>query len=197
MSLRKQRRPRRSISADKGQAAELTLGLFFVLLAGILMCARIQLAVWETASAKLEDALAASNLAAALIDVEEYGKTHKTLIKDPSAAFAVYQDAVKENLRLDESWENADQDLICGPVEITDFVIYNVSGGHVEAVRVDRDGRPTDRWSGESGALKAPNGILVENTGVYSEIRFQVRGLFGIYAEAHKSKLVDIVAEEH
>ena len=195
MNLRKGRFPRQNINVDKGQA-EWAMGLFLVLIAGILMYARIQLAVWEATAVYLEDALAASNLAAALIDVEEYGKSHRMLIKDPSAAYEIYREAVWENLQLDEAWECANQAMISGPVEIADFVIYNVDGDRVEAVRVDMSGQPVDRWSGGRGILRAPNGVPVECTGVYSEIRFQVTGFPGISVEAHKGKLVDIVSEE-
>ena len=195
MNLRKGRFLRQSISVDKGQV-EWVMGLFFMLIVGILMYTRIQLAVWEATAVYLEDALAASNLAAALIDVEEYGKSHKMIIKDASVAYEIYREAVWENMQLNESWECANQAMISGPVEIVDFVIYNVDGNQVEAVRVDMDGQPVDQWSGVRGVLRAPNGVFVEYTGVYSEIRFQVKGFLGISAEAHKGKLVDIVSEE-
>ena len=196
MNLRKKGFLRQNINKkDKGQA-EWVAGMFFVLVTGILMYTRIQIAAWETTAAYLEDALAASNLAAALIDVEEYGKSHRVLIGDIPAVFDIYRDAVQENLQLDDSWECANKSLISGPVEIVDFVVYNVDGDHVEAIRVDGDGQPIEQWGGERGVLTAPNGVPVECTGVYSEIRFMVRGFLGISADAHKGKLVDIVSEE-
>ena len=196
MNLRRKGFLRQSIrKKDRGQA-EWVAGMFFVLVAGILMYTRIQIAAWETTAAYLEDALAASNLAAALIDVEEYGKSHRVLIRDIPAVFSVYREAVRENLQLDDSWECANKTLISGPVEIVDFVVYNVDGDHVEAIRADGDGQPIEQWSGERGVLTAPNGVPVEYTGVYSEIRFLVRGFLGISEEAHKGKLVDIVSEQ-
>lgn len=179
---------------DKGQAEWVT-GLFFVLMTGVLMCSRIQLASWSATSDYLEDALAASNLASALIDVEEYGRSHRVLIRDPSAAFDIYREAVRENLGLNEAWESSNFGLISGPVEIVDYVIYNVDGNRVEAVRMDTDGCPLERWSGERGEVLAPNGRTVEYTGVYSEIRFTVEGFPGVTVDAHKGKLVDIVSE--
>lgn len=180
---------------DRGQVEWVT-GLFFVLIVGILMCTRVQLASWRATADYLEDALAASNLASALIDVEEYGKSHKVCIRDVSAAFAIYREAVRENLQLDESWNCPNKNLISGPVEIADYVIYNVDGNRVEAVRADGDGQPAERWTGERGTLRAPNGVPVEYTGVYSEIRFPVSGFPGVTVEACRGKLVDIVPEE-
>lgn len=180
---------------DRGQVEWVT-GLFFLLMLGILMCTWVQLASWRATADYLEDALAASNLASALIDVEEYGKTHKVCIRDASAAFSVYREAVRENLQLDEAWECSNQGLISGPVEIVDYVIYNVDGNQVEAVRVVGSGQPAERWCGERGNLRTPNGVPVEYTGVYSEICFSVEGFLGVTVEARKGKFVDIVAGE-
>lgn len=194
--MRREEFPLQNIKAkDRGQV-EWVMGIFIVLILGIMMYTQIQLVAWETASDYLEDALAASNLAAALIDVEEYGKSHKTLIRDVSYVFDIYRDAIRENLQLNQSWECVDQTLISGPVEITDFVIYNVDEAYVEAIRVNEAGQVLERWSGERGILRAPNGVPVEHTGIYSEIQFQVKGFLGICVGAHKGKLVDIVSED-
>ena len=194
--MRREEFPQQNIKVkDRGQV-EWAMGIFIVLILGIMMYTQIQLAAWEAASDYLEDALAASNLAAALIDVEEYGKSHKTVIRDVSYAFDIYRDAVRENLQLNQSWECANQTLISGPVEITDFVIYNVDGDHVEAIRVNEGGQVLEQWSGVRGILRAPNGVPVEYTGIYSEIQFQVEGFLGVCVDAHKGKLVDIVSEE-
>lgn len=196
MNLLREEFPPQNIKRKDSGQVEWVVGMFMVLVLGILMCTQIQLAAWKAASDYMEDALAASNLAAALIDVEEYGKSHKTYIRDVSNAFDIYRDAVRENLQLNQSWECVNQNLIAGPVEIVDFVIYNVDGNDVEAIRVNVDGYSLEQWSGERGVLRAPNGVLVEYTGIYSEIQFQVRGFLGISVDAHKGKLVDIVSGE-
>ncbi len=46
----------------------------------------------------MEDALALSNLASAVIDIEEYGITQKVLITDPEQAYERYCHALRENL---------------------------------------------------------------------------------------------------
>lgn len=194
--MRREEFPLQNIKAkDRGQV-EWAMGMYVVIVLGIMMYTQLQLAAWDATADYLEDALAASNLAAALIDVEEYGKSHRAFIGDASFVFDIYRDAVRENLQLNQSWECANQTLISGPVEITDFVIYNVDGDHVEATRLNVAGQVLEQWSGESGILKAPNGVSVEHTGIYSEIQFQVRGFLGICVDAHKGKLVDIVSED-
>lgn len=194
MNLRKRECRRRNISVRECGQAEWAAGLFFVLVLGILMYTQLQLAAWRTSAACLEDALAASNLASALIDVEEYGKTHTVRIEDAEAAYAIYVEAVKDNLQLNEQWECANRTLISGPVEIADYVVYNVEEDRVEAVRINVNGRVQETWSGTVGKLNAPDGNPVEHTGIYSEICFDVEGFPGITARAHKGKLVDIVS---
>lgn len=203
MSLRKNGFQRPNISEsirenparqDSGQAEWVT-GLFFILILQILLYTQLQIASWQSTGMYLEDALAASNLASALIDVEEYGRSHKTLISDPVSAYGVYLNAVKENLGLDQQWESANKGLISGRVEIVDYVIYNVDQDIVSACRIDESGTVSERWTGVRGVERAPNGQLIEHTGVYSEIRFPVSGFPGVEIPAHKGKLVDILVE--
>ena len=47
--------------------------------------------------------------------------------------------------------------------------------------------------TGTLGSVRAPNGVMVESTGIYSEIVYRVKGFPGIETDAHKGKLVDIV----
>ena len=179
---------------DNGQAEWVT-GLFWVLILSILLCSQLQIASWHTTGMYMEDALAASNLASALIDIREYGKTHKVHIPDVEQAYAIYLDALRENLQLDEQWECVNKGLISGSVEVVDYVIYNVDQNVVMASRVGQGGSVTEAWSGEKGVITAPDGSVVEHTGIYSEIAFPVHGFPGIAVQAHKGKLVDIVAE--
>ncbi len=195
MRLRRSGCQQRNINVrDRGQA-EWILGMFFLLVLIVLMNTMLTLASWRSTAGCLEDALAVSNLASALIDLEEYGRSHRVVIADAPAAYEIYTDAVRENLGLDENWECRNRTMIAGPVEIADYIIYNVDQNRVNAVRIGRDGKISERWRGALGAVKAPNGVTVECTGVYSEIRFEVEGFAGVLAQAHKGKLVDIVSE--
>lgn len=171
-------------------------GLFWVLLLAIVLYTRLQIAAWQSTSTYLEDALAASNLASALIDLEEYGRTHKVLVKDAQGAFARYQDAVRENLGLNDDWICANAQLLEGPVEVVTYIIYNVDGPGVEIIRMNGLGQVIERSTGHKGSVTAPNGKIVEHTGIYSELRFVVKGFPGMVIQARKGKLADIVAQE-
>lgn len=196
MSLKKRECQRPNIrTRDCGQAEWMT-GMFLVTILIIVLYMQLQIVSWQASSMYLEDALAASNLASALVNVEKYGRTRAAVIDDPQTAYQIYQNAVRENLQLDEHWMCMNENLISGQVEIVDYVIYNVEQNRVSAVRIGSDGTVVERRSGTKGSISAPNGLPIVRTGVYSEIRFPVRGFLGTDIMAHKSKLVDIESEE-
>lgn len=192
MNLKKKRFPQPN--TESGQVEWVT-GLFFLLFLGVLLCAVLQIDIFRSSSRYLEDALALSNLASAVVNVEEYGISHRLVIDDPRQAYERYRTAVKGNLNLDENWECQAVKMISGPVSIVNYTVYNVSGGDVEVSHFDENGLLT-QWNETLGAAVAPNGIPIESTGVYSEISYEVEGLLGVKAKAHKGKLADIVAEE-
>ena len=178
---------------DEGQST-LCLGLFFVLFLSVLLMSYLQMEMIRSSSRYMEDALAASGLASALIDVREYGSTHVVRIPDGTEAYDQFCRSLRTNLGLDENWECHNRRLISGQVRIENYTIYNVSGERVEACRLDQ-GR--EEWSvGKMGEVRAPNGKLVERTGVYGEISYPVKGILGVLVMARKGKLVDIVGEE-
>ena len=57
---------------ERGQASWV-LGLFLILFLAILLCMQLQVALYRESAMYMEDALALSNLASAVIDIEEYG----------------------------------------------------------------------------------------------------------------------------
>ncbi len=191
MSLKKKRCLRQS--TESGQV-EWATGLFFLLFLGILLCTVLQVDIYRCSARYLEDALALSNLASAVVDVEEYGISHTLTIRDPLQAYERYQAAVKGNLDLDENWECGAVRMISGPVNIVNYTVYNVKDSAVEIYRFDENGLMT-RWNETLGTAAAPNGVLIESTGVYSEITYEVEGLFGVKVRARKGKLADIVAD--
>lgn len=195
MSLRKRGFPRqRTDKAEAGQLEWVT-GLFFLLFLGILLCGILQLDVFRASAACLEDALAASNLASAVIDVEEYGISHTILIKDPGEAYRLYLLALRTNLNLNEDWECPNKGLIWGKVRIMDYIVYNVKEDEVEIYQFDESGQ-LFRSQGSLGSVQAPNGKLIESTSIYSEAAYPVKGIMGVEAEARKSNLTDIVTNE-
>ena len=184
---------RRSIEADEGQIT-LTSGLFFVLFLSVLLAAQLQLEMFRSSGAYLEDALAASGLASALVDIREYGYSHMVLISHTDEAYEKYRSSLKANLGLDDNWVGNNKNLISGKVNIENYTIYNVKGNMVEICRLDRGKKEFD--SGKLGEIYAPNGQEICYTGIYSEISFPVQGLFGIKLQAHKGKLVDVIGQE-
>ena len=165
--------------AEQGQTSWV-LGLFLILFLAIVLTMQLQLALYSASARYLEDALALSNLASAVIDVQEYGRTHRVLITDPWQAY-------------DRYYEAANHKLISGQVEILNYTIYNVAGGSVRVWERNGDGQ-TQEWQGKLGEVRTPKGQLIEKTGVYSEISYPVEGFLGITVTAGKSKLVDVVS---
>lgn len=181
-------------STESGQIGW-TIGFWVLLFLGVLLCALLQMDVFRSSSRYMEDALAASNLAAAVVDVEEYGISHQIRIDDPHMARERCMTAMKDNLGLDDNWECANESLISGPVRMVNFTVYNVSGNDVEIYSFDENGMLS---SGREmlGQVNAPNGVPIEATGIYSEIFYRVKGFPGMEVDAQKGKLVDVVRME-
>lgn len=171
------------------------IGLFFVLFVMILILTQMQVEQYRNLSLYLEDALAASNLASAIIDVEQYGINHEIVLSDPVQAYENCCMAVKGNLNLDDNWEHSDKDVICGKVELKNYIIYNVRDKLVNSCRVNEK-HEVFYEEGILGEVYTPGHVLVEGTGIYSEIIFPTKGLFGVKVNAHKGKLVDIRRRE-
>ena len=144
-------------------------------------------------SAYVEDALAASNLASGIVDLEEYGKTHIVKIKDPQSAFLVYREALCHNLKLDEWLNTTNREIIAGKVDILDYMVFNVNGERVLVYRIDESGSIVEEYQEKLGEVHTPEGILVENTTVYSRISFEVQGFGEQKIRAVKEKSIDIV----
>lgn len=195
MILRNFENPRQKIddTADPGQIG-LCVGLFFLLFLAVLMVGQLQLEQIRASDGYLEDALAASGLASALVDIQEYGRTHVIRIKDNRDAYAQYCRSLRANLGLDENWESKNRRLISGTVKVENYTIYNVEGGLVTLYRMDGEGEKIS--TGALGDVRAPNGQVIEHTSIYNEISYPLKGLFGWTVQARKGKLVDIVGEE-
>ena len=141
----------------------------------------------------MEDALATSNLASALIDIEEYGTTGEIVINSPEEAFSIYKQALKINLQLDDNWGSKNTALISGPVEIAEYIVYNVKKEGVDIYCFSQDGKMQEINVSDASGLKTPDGMEIESTTVYSRIKFLVNGILGIQVNAEKEKSVDII----
>lgn len=192
MSLKKKEFPLQS--SESGQVGW-TAGLWLTLFMGCLFCALIQMDAVRSSAQYLEDALAASNLAAAVIDIEEYGISHRLQISDLQTARSRYETAVKGNLGLDDHWKCQNRSLISGPVKVVNFTVYNVNGNDVEINVFDENGI-LSRTQGSLGQVRAPNGAMVESTGIYSELSYRIKGFPGVEIEARKGMLADVKQTE-
>lgn len=185
-------RQRIKMHADPGQST-MCIGLFFILFLSVLLVSHLQMEMFRSSSDYMEDALAASGLASALIDIKEYGKTHVVNIPDTNAAYERYCQCLKENLGLDDNWEAGNRKLITGKVKVENYSVYNVAGADVEIWRMDGD--MVEHSTGRLGEVQAPNGQVIHYTSIYSEISYRVQGVFDIQVDARKGKLVDIVGK--
>lgn len=183
------------LSRQKGQI-EWVMGMFWVLFLGILLSAILQLKAYAAASLYMEDALAASNLAGAIIDVQEYGISNQLVIADMRGAYEKFCEALTYNLQLNEEMEGTNRALVSGRVVIENFTIYNVTDLGVEVYGRNTEGNWVVSWE-SLGNCVAPNGVTVVSTSIYSEISFPIQGIFGTTVTADKGKLVDVVAQRY
>ena len=175
----------------KRQGELATFTMVYVLLFFVATVAfALQIREYISLKTHTEDALAASNLASAVIDIQEYGINHNLVIKDPEQAYSIYQEALKINMGLNDQWEDP-TGLISSPVRVEQYIVYNVRGSEVE---VTSFGEGLNYSATETlGSATSPNGQVIESTSVYSRISYQVDGYFGVTVPAENDKLVDIV----
>jgi len=174
---------------------EIIVSVYWILILTILLAVFMQLLQFQATKSYVEDALAASNLASAVIDIETYGILHELIIADPDAAYDLYKEALKINLDLNDYWENTNKAIITGQVEILEYVIYNVRGEDVEIHFFNAGVRSSWTVYGGLGSVTAQEGTLIETTSIYSRIGFPVEGIMGVLIDARKENLVDIKSE--
>lgn len=168
--------------------------IFLFLFVLVIVMYLIQMYIFHIVGNDTEDALATSNLASAVIDIQEFGTTHNIIISAPDTAYELYKDALKVNMGLDEQWNSKNKAAISGRVEILEYTIYNVRGNDIE-IYCFGEHPYSQTVAGGKGMIAAPSGQIIETTSVYSKITFPVSGIFGIFnmnVQAVKDKLVDI-----
>lgn len=169
-------------------------GLWLIMLLVVLITYGLQVKMYVSARTFTEDALASATLASAAIDIETFGISHQILIKDPEAAYGIWQEHLKNGMQLADDWTCPNKAMVSGPVEVVSFIVYNVKGKDVYEYGF---GESTYEWlhTGGLGSVCSPDGKEIESTSVYAEITFPVKGAFGITVQAHKSQLVDVVSD--
>ena len=173
---------------------EIAVGMYLLVILMILAAVQLQVRLFGITSAQAEDALAASGLASAVADLKEYGISHMLVIASADNAYAVYKEALRQNLNLNGDGEVPNKDLISGAVKIENYSIYNVREDQVTIYSYGEDGECHQSVEENGrGRITAPDGTLIENTSVYSRIKFPVKGILGVTFQARKEKTVDII----
>lgn len=150
----------------------------------------------QSVKIRVEDSQVAANLAAALMDWDVYDEEKIVVISSPKKAREIYEEALKNNLKLDEDWNYGQQNLICSPVKIEAFSIYHVNGDHVTEIQVLENGSSRQFFHANgTGKTKTPDGKVIENTTIYSRIQFEILALPGQRLSVEKECSVDIVVE--
>lgn len=159
---------------------EWLMGLLLVQFVIVISMFELQQFRFFSIADRLEDAVTASGLASAIIDAERFEEEGVLEINDVYNAFYIYRQALTEN---------GGNELT--NVSVEHFVIYNVEEDEVEVISFDECGVP-EVTRGKLGAVRAPNGVVIGSTGVYSEISCVVEGLYGTAVTAVRSKLIEL-----
>ncbi len=172
------------------------MGMFFFLIIFIVVLFGFRITQYMVTAAYVEDALAASNLASAVIDLKEYGKNHTVCIQDPEKAFLLYREALCHNLGTDEALQTTNSELLAADVTILEFIIYNIRDEQVEIYVLDGKGRMKEYRVAQKGEVYTPDHVKVETATIYSRVGFYVNGLMEQLIYAEKEKSIDIVRYE-
>lgn len=192
-----QQRKIKELSVKRSRAqVEIIMSMFAFLLVLFVMIFGWKISLFMVTGAYVEDALAASNLASALIDPLEYGKSYTLQIKDTEQAFRIYREALSVNLSLDEEGNSFQKELLSEPVKILSYIVYNVVDDRVEISSFDGRGNLVSIHTEKPGEARTPDGIPVETTTVYSAVSFAVQGIGDQIIRVRKEKSVDIKRNE-
>lgn len=180
---------------DKG-ALEYGFSFMLILLAVALLLYVYQMRLIKHCKLRVEDAIVAANLAGAVIDLKEYGRSHTVLITDIDRSYELYCHALQNNLNLESDFESQNKDLIHGKVTVHEFSVYNVDGQNIIKYSVGEDGHlKVIQLLDGLGKTKTPNGIQVQNTTIYSKIGFWIKGFQNQMHYVYKENSVDVVGK--
>ncbi|MFI3238270.1 MAG: hypothetical protein R3Y47_09645 [Lachnospiraceae bacterium] len=175
---------------------EMPLCVFAIIIVLVLLFQILNTLQFRLIRTTVEDGLVFSNLAAAVIDLEEYGKSNRIIISDTSKSYEIFKVSFKENMNLDTSFRPNNTVLFEDEVKIVCFMIYNVMGNDIEVITQNEAGSYSQFYGDSLGSLTAPNGRVIESTSIYSAITFEVEVFDGVFIEASGSKLIDVVEVE-
>ncbi len=171
---------------------DIVAGMMLFLILVVTLFFGFRMTQYMITAAGVEDALAASNLASAVIDLEEYGKSNIIFISNEERAFTIFRESLLCNLKLDEELNTTNRSFLIGQVHIEEYRIYNVRKDQVDISIFNNEGEVISRTTGEKGKVWTPDNTLVETTTIYSRITFKVEGLCGQELWGEKEKSIDI-----
>ncbi|MCR4792833.1 MAG: hypothetical protein K5871_08780 [Lachnospiraceae bacterium] len=174
--------------------AEYVLGMYSLILVMVLALASIQIMQYKADSDIAEDALAASCLAALDADPYRYGLNHKLVINDPVSARGIFENALRKNMNLDDSYRplSGGNGYVSGNVTIEDFRIYLIDGDEVTEYVVT-DYAVTEN-KGTYGIMQTPSGSIVRSAGAYARVSFDTEGFLGVRVRACKEAYAEMLA---
>lgn len=171
------------------------MGMYALLFVLVMAMVSLQILRYKADSDIAEDALAASCLAALDVDPYRYGTDHRLVIGDPIHARRLFEDALRDNMRLgpDMTYSGNDDFYITGKVNIDDFRIYVVDGDNVTEYAVS--GYGITESTGAYGSVKTPSGLTVRSVGAYAKISFDTYGIFDVRIRACKEAYAEMLGK--
>lgn len=173
------------------------LSFAVLLLVVLIVNYNLKIKLIKTTKGFIEDGLVASNLASALIDLEEYGTTNKIINKDFNKSYDEIKSSLKYNLKLNNDFQPLNDNLINSKIKIDKYSIYNVIGNDVHLTSADSLGNITTLiFPNGLGKTKTPDGVLIKSTTMYCKISFKIRGYLNTEHEVSKENSVDITDDK-
>lgn len=167
--------------------------LFTVVCCILLLSYRIR--VTKTVRDYVQDGLTASNLSAAIADLEVLGSTNEIQITNYHQSFNNFKKALQTNLNLDDSLKPHTDYPITSSITIEEFYIYNVIDNSVIKTIVNPQNSVVSSLKvGEVGNVATPDGSLVEGATIYSKIGFDIKSFGAQTMNVKMDHTVDISA---
>lgn len=166
--------------------------MFFLLFVVVVFSYQLYLSEIIQAGRMVEDALTESELAAAVIDLQELGRTGQIRFSDLGTVYSNFTYHMRNNLELDAEGNSKHSLFAAGPIQIEDFRVYEVTDGGIREYDFDNQGKVKWQREWKVGEVTAPDGTGIEETSIYASCTFSVRGMNQSILLGKKEKTVDI-----
>lgn len=177
----------------KEGAVNATLAMIAVAVAVVLVFINSRIGLIKEMKTICEDALVSSTLAGAVVNVEEYGKSGSIIIDDYKKCYEYFKSSLDINLKLDDQNNSEYTSFFASPIEVTDFIVYNVNETTGKVQIMEGTGQTlVHTYEQAVGTVSAPDGTRIENTSIYSKIKFDVKFSNSVMIHADKDCCVDV-----